>query len=696
MNVQVSPNFRKYGKKSITSIIFFSFVYLALLLSAVALTVACVAGGIYIIVLRPMIFTFMVGIGLGSIGFMVLFFLIKFIFIRNKTDRSHLREIKRTEYPQLFHMIDEIVAEVESPSPKKVYLSTEVNASVFYDSSFWSMFFPIRKNLQIGVGLINAVTQQELKAILAHEFGHFSQKSMKVGSYVYNVNQIIYNMLYNNTGFESMIQNWSNASGYFAFFTSLAVRIIVGIQWVLKKMYTYININYMALSREMEFHADEIAANVAGSQALKHSLLRLEFANFALDSVFTFYDAKIPDNIRSQNIFSEQARVMEYLGKENNYRFEHDLPHITMEDTTKYNKSKLNIKDQWASHPSMQERAAALDKLNIHKENTVNSPAFLLLEEREQLSETITKQLFDRVSYSDVTSTLSHDEFMEQFCKKHQRNTFQKIYNGFYDYNNPLVEDAEAGTEPESGYTPEELFSTARANTTYELVALENDKATLESLLQEVHTIKTFDYDHAKYTLDDIPQLIERINQEIEEKKAEIIRYNKNVYRFFIKKAEETGQAAVLKKKYNDFYKLDQLFNNKYDFYKQLIEDTKFTFQQTPFEEITARLSDLSRKEVRLREEIKTLLENPMIREEFSAKTLETLEKYSSADEMSYFDGVTYSDENLDLLMNSIILYSSLISFEYFAAKKELLDLQYSFMDQNNKTPQLHDSIDSL
>ena len=50
---------------------------------------------------------------------------------------------------KLFSLIEEIVVKVNTDFPKKIYLSTEVNAAVFYDSSFWSMFFPIKKNLLI-------------------------------------------------------------------------------------------------------------------------------------------------------------------------------------------------------------------------------------------------------------------------------------------------------------------------------------------------------------------------------------------------------------------------------------------------------------------------------------------------------------------------------------------------------------------
>src|SRR5690606_16231117 len=156
------------------------------------------------IAFKPMPVTIVLGIGLASMGLLVLFFLVKFIFSSNKVDRSHLHEISKTDEPRLFSFIQDIVNEVNTGFPKRVYLSTDVNAAVFYDSSFWSMFFPIKKNLQIGMGLVNTVTESELKAILAHEFGHFSQRSMKLGSYVYNVNQVIFNLLYENRSYEKL------------------------------------------------------------------------------------------------------------------------------------------------------------------------------------------------------------------------------------------------------------------------------------------------------------------------------------------------------------------------------------------------------------------------------------------------------------------------------------------------------------
>src|SRR5439155_1223218 len=100
------------------------------------------------------------------------------------------------EHPQLFAFIRQLCRDTAAPFPRNVYVSLEVNAAVFYDTSLLSLILPVRKNLLIGLGLVNMLDLDEFKAVLAHEFGHFSQSSMKVGSYVYTTNRIITDMVY--------------------------------------------------------------------------------------------------------------------------------------------------------------------------------------------------------------------------------------------------------------------------------------------------------------------------------------------------------------------------------------------------------------------------------------------------------------------------------------------------------------------
>ena len=128
--------------------------------------------------LRLFIFSF----GLTLLGVFMGAFLIKGLFKHDKrSQRSANVEITAAEQPRLFAFLEQLCAELGTPMPARVFVSYEVNASASYDPSIVSVLFPSRKNLLIGLGLINNLNLTEFKALLAHEFGHFSQSSMKLG-----------------------------------------------------------------------------------------------------------------------------------------------------------------------------------------------------------------------------------------------------------------------------------------------------------------------------------------------------------------------------------------------------------------------------------------------------------------------------------------------------------------------------------
>jgi Zn-dependent protease with chaperone function len=576
MDIQVSSNFKKMTSKAVFAIALFIVVYIFLLISAIVLTILCVAGGFALIVAKPMVITIGLGIGLASLGFFVLIFLFKFLFKQHKIDRSHLLEISQSQEPKLFKLIEEIVNEVKTDFPKKIYLSGDVNACVFYDSSFWSMIFPIRKNLQIGIGLVNTISKQEFKAILAHEFGHFSQRSMKVGSYVYNVNQVIYNLLYDNESFDIMIQKWANISGYFSIFVILAVKIIESIQWILRKMYDFVNLSYMALSREMEFHADEVAANVAGYLPLKESLLRMDLSDHSFNSVLNFYNNKIADNLKSQNIYKEQKFVMEFLASYNNIPFKNNLPLVSELDLSRYNKSKLNIKDQWASHPSIEDRISALEKLDIQKENNNFEPASLLFSNTEKTEEQITHQLFSNIEYKETAEFLDAEKFKSEFIESFHKNSFPKAYNGYYDDKNPIKFDIDAIIKSENTKNIETLFSKENVDLVYDYIALENDRNILNGIVSKAFKVKTFDYDGQKFNSKDASKLIKKLDVEIKSLNEKILNNDIEIFSFFCFQALEKGTEGDLKIMYRNFFNEEIEFETKVLLYNKFVESTNF------------------------------------------------------------------------------------------------------------------------
>jgi Zn-dependent protease with chaperone function len=282
---QPSATFKKKVGQVLWAILLFFAIYLLLIAASLLLAAACVYLGVSIMVHMTHIITILAGLGIISIGIMVFIFLVKFIFSVKKFDESGSMVITESEQPQLFAFIKQLTVDTQTPFPKKIVLSPEVNACVYYNDSFWSMLFPVKKNLQIGLGLVNTLTLSEFKAVMAHEFGHFSQRSMKLGSFVYNVNKVIYNMLFDNKGFAEFLQGWGSLHYAIAIFVNLTIYIIKGIQKILQAVYRFVNKRYMALSREMEFHADAVAASVSGSNNCISSLQKLEVGDICYQTV---------------------------------------------------------------------------------------------------------------------------------------------------------------------------------------------------------------------------------------------------------------------------------------------------------------------------------------------------------------------------------------------------------------------------
>lgn len=122
-------------------------------------------------------------IGIGVFALMFAIYMIKPLFSFTKDEKDTHVEVTKEDCPQLFDEIRDIAKSVGVRMPKHVYLTTEVNACVFYNTNFWSIFLPVRKNLKIGLGLFDGMSIDEVKSVLAHEFGHFSQKKHESGFY---------------------------------------------------------------------------------------------------------------------------------------------------------------------------------------------------------------------------------------------------------------------------------------------------------------------------------------------------------------------------------------------------------------------------------------------------------------------------------------------------------------------------------
>lgn len=661
--------------RAILSIVLFIVVYLMLIILAFGLTILCAYAGISLIIAHPSLITLILGAGIASMGFLVLIFLFKFLTKTHIVDRSHLTEITEEQQPELFQFIREIVKETHTGFPKKVYLSHDVNAAVFYDSSFWSMFFPVRKNLQIGLALVNTNSKNEFKAILAHEFGHFSQRSMKVGSYVYNVNRIIYNMLYDNASYDALAQSWANISGYLSFFVIITVKIVQVIQWCLKQVYHVVNLNYMALSREMEFHADAVAANVTGSAPLITSLLRMDLADNSYTTVLTFYNERIKDAQKTKDIYAQQQYVLQFLTKEHELPLKNNLPLVSPEHISRYNKSKLNITNQWASHPSVKDRIKELQKLNIQKSATDDESATTLFRKMDELQVELTQQLFSTVRYGKIPVDMELQEFIEKFTDEYKRNSFSKFFNNYYDTKNPSLFLDNTVAVPDLLSDP---FNDQMVDQLYTSLSLENDIAILKQIEIENYQVKSFDYDGLKYAAKDCKKLIPELEKELSTLQKIIEEHDKKIHGHFLNLARAINQEAILHTYYQGLFKAIDAYNKKRSFYMHISSATDFFQEKTRYEAIEEHILSLKNFENDLKKYIHELLKDEQAQPEITESIRKNLTHYANSN-LVYIRNQKYDPVNVNILFTAINNFHYLISKMYFLEKQRFLNYLESF-----------------
>lgn len=635
--------------------------------------------GIFIITLKPNFFILVLGAGLILSALMVVAFLFKFMFQKSVSPIEGMKEIDRSQHPRLFMMIDDIVKEAGTDFPKRIFISSQLNASVFYNSSFWSMFLPVRKNLHIGLGLVNASTEQELKGILAHEFGHFSQRSMKVGSYVYNVNRIIYNLLYENNSFDAFMGKVGNSHYLMQLTVFIARLIIKGFQGILKALYGYLNTSYMALSREMEFHADAVAAQIVGSQTLIASLSRMDLADNAYSSTFGFLNKQYGLDYKILNFFTLNAFVLSYYGKTNKMEFKGRFPIVSAEELNKYNKSRLNIKDQWASHPTMEERIAKIEKLNIPGKEEDLTEAFELFKHKETLQKKLTEDLYPSDEKAGF-SMRSDEDADTAFLAYYESLTFNKEYNGYYDLRNPPVKVPEV-METEDLVSLDILYSDAVLAELSILYAHINDVESLKFIATDKqHSVKTFDFEGKKYSRKQAADLLPLLEKDKQKLETEFEKHDALIYSFFKKRAAESGCIDRFETLYTKFVRMDELYEKATVLVNDLNVQLAFLNKETPNNQIQRNFKEVQKKEELWKLHIKNLMELPLYIEKTETVYKEILKNYYDNDQ-PYFYADAYNIAALNLLMDALNCSYQVHSDLIFHAKKELLDFQVTMVE---------------
>lgn len=668
----VSPVYRSTLIYALASVFVFFTVYLLLILLALALIVVLGYGAVKILSLHGGYITLVIALGMFGTGLLVFYFLIKFIFSRRQDNGRHLLEISRAQQPKLFGIIDEMVKETGVQAPKKVFLSHEVNACVSYNSLFWSMFLPVRKNLTIGMGLINTVTTGELKTVLAHEFGHFSQKSMKIGGYINQAEKIIFDTVYNNAEFENSVKN---SSGHWAFliFYSVAMLVINIFRFILKTVSEFLFRHHASLRREMEFHADAVATYVTNPGEQISSLMRLELSEDALTRAFLFYTesktAYLPENL-----YDNQTALMRILSDTNNYPYKNGFPVIESHDISRYKKSRIEIEDPWTFHP---ETGARVER--IAKNPTINrpentAPARDLIVGFSETCRVLTRKFLTLQSVKNTGEEIDNETFVKLYGEKFPVSQASLLFNGYYDVHHPVLEDLDLLIHEPLDACHHEFFNDQKITLMYEKAGLESDLSTLQYLKANPKAVKNFRYNGSLYKALEAGILIPRFTKELEGVKEKVRENDSNIFSYFYHKANDTDKD-LLKKRYAEFAVLDREYDMFQNSVNHFIPHLQFMTTTLSFEEIRKHRATLLRHEKPFKKVLTQFIEESGYRDLLSIEDKELLKDFI-ASEYIYFNNDRYYEAEVNAVFTVVNAYQEMINKTYTAGKEALLDCQ--------------------
>ncbi|MFD0991454.1 M48 family metalloprotease [Mariniflexile jejuense] len=358
--------------------------------------------------------TIIMKIGAIAGSVMLFVFTLKFIFkLKNHKPNNRIK-LDKKNYPKIWDFAYKICKETGAPKPKNIYVDPDVNAYVSYTNMWLSLFLPVKKELTIGLGLVSCLNLTEFKAVIAHEFGHFAQKSMKIGSYIISANTIIHDMIFSRDKWDDLLDQWRASDIRLSAAAWVITPIIWTIRQILNLFYQFLNIMYSSLSREMEFNADKVAVSTAGSDSIISAL-------WELDNGYTCWNTNLNNaylasqkKIYVQNLYTHNNLGLKRIS---NIREEliNSLPNDSRGGKKYFSSSEQSKVNMYASHPPNDKRQDNAKSPYITCEIDKRTP-WLLFDNNEELQEKATVLIYD-VYFNKKSLEFSNADEFEAFIK---------------------------------------------------------------------------------------------------------------------------------------------------------------------------------------------------------------------------------------------------------------------------------------
>lgn len=314
-------------------------------------------------------------------------------------------EVDLEREPALRVFLDEICRRVGVARPASVQLNATVNASASFRRGWLSLG---RRDLTLTLGtpLIAGLTAQQLGGVIAHEFGHFAQRTGMSSQYVIRtVNEWFAHVVFGRDRWDAwLVENsenndwriaaplWCARGGVW-----LSRRILHGLLYVAHALSCW-------LSRQMEFDADYYAAQLQGAEsfaATAHAVSALSVAEArAMDDINAWW--------RDQRVVADFAQLVRQRRTSLPSELEAALAQSHAEEKTLWHHT----------HPCMRDRIARVQLTAPAGVLRYDEPATALFADFVASSRAVTTAFYER-SVGDrlgQATPLSDDEVAQRIA----------------------------------------------------------------------------------------------------------------------------------------------------------------------------------------------------------------------------------------------------------------------------------------
>ncbi|MPY55279.1 M48 family metalloprotease [Streptomyces acidicola] len=207
------------------------------------------------------------------------------------------RPVTETDEPDLWRTVRELAEQVGTRAPSRIVLTADVNAAVSEEARLLGLL-PGPRRLYLGIPLMQGLTEAQLRAVIAHELGHYSNSDTRLAAItVRGRAQVLRTIAHfeeradRTVARERTQQEKRNAKAEAKGKKTKEVDTTgAGITYrTMAKIYIgYAKLYFratLATSRRQEYAADATAARIAGRDASASALREIP----ALDAAFGFY-----------------------------------------------------------------------------------------------------------------------------------------------------------------------------------------------------------------------------------------------------------------------------------------------------------------------------------------------------------------------------------------------------------------------